>query len=130
MANRNFYPSQSGGSARVYLDFELLGAGASALTLSFDAAQWVASVSRSGVGVYVVTMKDAWTRCLFKAADMDDTANDGAYATVSDLTNENTATPLKFTIRTRNAGGTATECAAARRVGVALILRNGNWGIT
>ena len=37
MANRTFYPSNSGGQNRVYLDFELKGAGAAALTKSGEA---------------------------------------------------------------------------------------------
>jgi hypothetical protein len=130
MANRIFYPSNSGALDRVYIDFELLGAGAAALTLSTDAAQFVSGVTRSGAGIYVVTLKDAWSKIIYKSAEMDDTLNDGAYATCSDPTNESTATPLKFTIRTRAAAGTAADAAAARRIGVSLILRNGNVGLT
>src|SRR5262245_66603655 len=115
MSNRTRYPSQSSGAGRVYMEFELKGAGASALTLSTDAAAVVSGVSRSGVGVYVVTLKDAFNKCLYKSADMDDTLNDGAYATVSDLANEATATPMTFTIRTRNSGCTATDAASGRR---------------
>ncbi len=126
MANRTFYPSAAAGAPnRVYLDFELLGAGASALTLGSDAAAWVASVSRSGVGVFVVTFKDAWSKVITKQAELDDTLNDGAYATVSDVTNEGTTSPLKITIRTRSAAGAAADPAAARKVGVSLALRNG-----
>lgn len=129
--NRTLYPSQSAGPGRVYMEFELLGAGAAALTLSTDAANVVSGVTRSGVGIYVVTLKDSFNRCVFKAVDMDDTANDGAYATVSNVANEGTATPMTFTIRTRTAGGTAAEAAASRRIGVALVLRNGTgWGQT
>lgn len=127
--NRTFYPSVSAGANRVYMEFELLGAGAAPLTMSTDAKNVVASITRSGVGIYVVTLKDAFNKVAFKSADMDDTANDGAYATVSDVTNEGTATPITFTIRTRTAGGAAAEAAASRRIGVSLSLRNGTgWG--
>jgi hypothetical protein len=127
MANRNFYPSASSGAPnRVYLEFELLGAGASAMTLGTDAAPWVASVSRSGTGVFVVTMKDAWSKVVFKAADIDDTANDGAYATIGNVTNEGTTSALVFTLRVRAAAGTAADPAAARKVGISLTLRNGS----
>ena len=131
MANRAFYPSQTSGLGQVFLNFELLGAGAAALTIpaAGGGAPWVTSVTRSGAGVFVVTLKDAWNKCLFKSADMDDTLNDGAYATVSDVTNEGTATPLVFTIRTRIAAGTAGDPAAARRIGVSLCLRNGAVGV-
>lgn len=111
------------------MEFELKGAGAAALTLSTDAAQSVASVSRSGVGIYVVTLKDAFFKVVYKSSEMDDTANDGSYATVSDVTNEGSSSALQFTIRTRNAGGTLTEAASGRRIGVALVLRNtAGWG--
>jgi hypothetical protein len=131
MANRTLYPSWSFGAGRVFMDFELLGNSTSAPTTSTDAAQCVASVSRSGVGVYVVTLKDSFKKVVFKAADVDDTLNDGAYATVSDVTNEGTSTPLVFTIRTRAATGTAADIAVGRRLGVTLVLRNGlGWGQT
>jgi hypothetical protein len=126
-----FYPSMSGGAGRVYLEFELKGAGASALTLSTDAGPYVASVSRSGTGIFVVTLKDAYQGVVFKSADVDDTANDGAYATVSDVTNEGTTTALQFTIRVRAAAGTLADPASGRRIGVSLALRNTKtWGWT
>ncbi len=127
MANRNFSPSSSNGLNKVYLEFELLGAAAAALTIATGGGgqSWVASISRSGVGIFVVTMVDAWNKCLYKDASLDDTLNDGGYATCSDVLNEGTATPLKFTIRTRNAAGAAADPAASRRIGVKLALRNG-----
>lgn len=131
MANRTWYPTFSGGAGRIFLDFELIGAGAAPPTLSKDAAQVVSGVTRSGAGVYVVTLKDAYGYVIRKSAEPDDTLNDGAYATCSDITNAGTNTPLQFTIRTRNAGGTATELASGRRLGVSLVLRNGTgWGMT
>lgn len=126
MANRNLYPSWSFGVERIYMSFELLGAGAAAPTLSTDAAQCVASVSRSGVGVYVVTFKDAWPKVVRKSAELDDTLNDGGYATCGALANEGTSSPLQMTIYTRAAAGTATELASGRRMGVSIDFRNGN----
>lgn len=129
MANRTFYPSQSAGAGRVYVEFELKGAGAAALTLSTDAGEIVGGVTRSGIGVYVVTLKDAWQSLVFKSADLDDTLNDGGYATIGAIANEGTSTPLSFTIYTRAAAGTAAEAAAGRRIGVSLALRNTKgWG--
>lgn len=127
MQNKTLYPAQSNGVNKVYLEFELLGAGAAALTIPADGSgvNWVQSVSRSGAGVFVVTMKDAWNKVIYKSAEQDDTLNDGAYATIGNVTNEGTGTPLTFTIRTRIAAGTAGDPAAARRVGVSLVLRNG-----
>jgi hypothetical protein len=127
MNSKTLYPSQSSGINQVFVTFELLGAATSALTIPSDGAgaPWVASVSRSGVGIFVVTLKDAWNKVLFKSAELDDTLNDGAYATCSNVANENTGTALTFTIRTRSAAGAAADPAAARRIGVTLVLRNG-----
>ena len=127
MANRTLYPSNSSGLNQVFVNFELLGAGAAALTVpaAGGGTSWVASVTRSGAGVFVVTLKDSWNKVLFKSVDMDDSLNDGAYATVGTTLNEGTALPISFTIYTRVAAGTAGDPAAARRLGVSLTLRNG-----
>jgi hypothetical protein len=127
MANRALYPSWSTGLNRVYCEFELLGAGASALTIPVDGggAAFVQSVSRSGAGVFVVTMKDAWSKVVSKGADLDDTLNDGGYATMGTVTNEGTALPLTFTVRIRAAAGTLADPAAARRISIKLTMRNG-----
>lgn len=132
MSNRNHYPSQSCGAGRVYMEFELLGGGAAAtLTLSTDAANVVKSVTRNTTGDFIVTMKDAFNKCVYKSADVDDTANDGAYATVGALANEGTNTPLTFHIYVRAAAGSAADPAAARRIAVSLALRDGSgWGMT
>lgn len=124
MANRTLYPSLSYGIGRVYISFELLGAGASAPTVSVDAAQVVASISRSSAGVYVVTFKDAFPKIARKSVELDDTLNDGGYATCGSLVNEGTALPLKMTIYTRAAAGTATELALNRRMSVSLDIQN------
>lgn len=127
MANRNFYPSSSSGLNRVYMEFELLGAGAAALTIpaAGGGAPYVQSISRSGAGVYVITMKDAWNKVISKGAELDDTLNDGGYATMGAITNEGSALPLVFTVYTRAATGTAAECVLNRRLSIKLTLRNG-----
>ncbi len=129
MANRTFYPSQSYGSSRVYAEFLFDTNNTSTpLTSTLDGGDVVASFNRTGVGVIVVTLKDAFNKVIALDASLDDTANDGAYATVGNVTNEGTSTPIVFTIRTRAATGTLTDYAA-RRVRVAIAFRNGNWGV-
>lgn len=127
MANRTFYPAVSNGLNKVYLEFELLGAGAAALTIPVTGggSTWVASVVRSAVGVFVVTMKDSFNRCFVKTADIDDTLNDGAYASAGSLANEATALPLVFTLYTRTSAGVAADPAVGRRIGMQMALRNG-----
>lgn len=127
MANRTYYPSASSGLNRVYMEFELLGAGAAAPTIPVNGGglAHVQSVVRSGVGVYVVTLKDAWNRVISKGGDLDDTLNDGGYVTMGNLTNEATALPLVLTFYVRAATGILTDAAAARRIAIKLTLRNG-----
>lgn len=127
MANRTYYPSSCSGLNRVFMEFELLGAGAAAPTIPANGGglPHVQSIVRSGVGVYVVTMKDAWNRVISKGGDLDDTLNDGGYCTMGNITNEATALPLVVTLYVRAATGILTDAAAARRIAVKLTLRNG-----
>lgn len=130
MANRTLYPSQSYGSGRVDMAFELLGGGAAAtLTVSTDTGGVVSSITRDNTGIFSVTLKDAFQKVVYKNADPDDTLNDGAYCTVSDIANEGTSSALTFKIRFRAAAGTLADPALSRRIGVTLILRNTKgWG--
>lgn len=130
MANRTFYPSFSYGSGRVFLDFSFDANGASspALTsLRGVGVDTIASLNRTGAGVIVVTLKDAFPQVVRADAFLDDTANDGSFATLGNLTNEGTALGLSFTVRTRVVAGTLTDFTA-RRVGCSVVLRNGSWG--
>lgn len=129
MANRTFYPSLSYGSSRVYGEFCFdTNNTSSPLTTTFDGSDLIASITRSGVGVLVVVLKDTFNKVVALDASLDDSANDGAYATVGTVINEGTSTPIGFTIRLRAATGTLTDYAA-RRVRVACAFRNGNWGV-
>ena len=127
MANRTFYPSYCTGLNRVFMEFELLGAGAAAPTIPSNGGglAQVQSVTRTGVGVYVLTMKDAWNRVISKGGDLDDSLNDGGYCTMGNITNEATALPLVVTLYVRAATGILTDAAAARRIAVKLTMRNG-----
>lgn len=131
MANRTFYPSLSYGSSRVYLEFTFLTNNTSTpLLTTLDGAgiDTVLSFNRTGAGVIVVTLKDSFTKVIRASAELDDTANDGAYATVGNVTNEGTNSGIAFTIRTRATAGTLTDYAA-RKCSVGLVLKNGNWGV-
>ena len=89
-----------------------------------DAGQLVASFNRTAAGVIVVTLIQPYLKLVAAAADVDDTADDGAYATVGTITNEGTSTPLTFTIRTRSAAGTKADMAAGRKISVFLAFQN------
>jgi len=131
MANRTWYPSMSYGSSRVYLDFFFLTNNTSTPLLStLDGAgiDTVASFNRTGAGIIVVTLKDPFTKVIRAGAELDDTANDGAYATVGNIANEGTNSGIAFTIRLRAAAGTLTDYTG-RKCSVGLVLKNGNWGV-
>lgn len=130
MANRTFYPSFSYGSGRVFLDFSFDANGASnpaLTTLRGVGVDTVLSLTRTGVGIIVVALRDAFPQVVRADSFLDDTTNDGAFATLGNITSEGTATGLSFTVRTRAVAGALTDFSA-RRVGCSLVLRNGNWG--
>lgn len=129
MANRTLYPSQSYGSGRVYAEFCFdTNNTSSPLMTSVDGADIVANLNRTGAGVIVVTLKDSFNKVIALDASLDDSADDGAFATVGTVTNEGTSSPITFTIRTRVVAGTKTDFTG-RRVRVSMALRNGNWGV-
>ncbi len=128
MGNRGLYPAMSYGSSRQYIEFCFnTNNTSSPLLTTVDGADIVASFNRTGAGVIVVTLKDAFNKVVAADAFLDDTANDGAYATVGNITNEGNGSPIVFTIRTRAAAATLTDYAA-RKVSVTLSVRNSKWG--
>ena len=129
MANRTFYPSQSYGSSRVYMEFEFQVNSTGAVDqTTITGCDGVASVTRTAVGTFKVILKDTFNRIIHKSAELDD-SNDGYYASAGLITNENTSTPIQFYVFTRTNAGTLTDCVAGRRVHVSVALRNGNWGV-
>lgn len=129
MSNRTFYPAKSYGSSRVYAEFCFdTNNTSSPLLSSVDGSDLVASITRTAAGVLSVKLKDTFNKLVYVHASLDDSADDGAYATVGTVANEASQTPPSFTIRTRAADGTKTDYAA-RRVRVAVAFRNGNWGV-
>lgn len=87
------------------------------LTSSFDGAKsFVASCVRNAAGKHTVTFTDAVTKVLWASPELDDTANDGAYATVASISNEGTSTPLSLVVYTRAGATTTATDYAARRV--------------
>lgn len=129
MANRAFYPSQSYGSSRVYAEFSFdTNNTSSPLMTTVDGADIIASLTRQSAGQILVTLKDTFNKVLALDASLDDTADDGAFATVGAVSNEGTSTPITFIIRTRVVAGTKTDFTG-RKVRVAIAMRNGNWGV-
>lgn len=130
--DRSFYPSQTYGFARVYMEFFFLTNGSSSPVLSSTNLQGVgldvvSSITRTGTGVLVVQLspRDHFFKVIYKTADLDDTPGDGAYATVGTVNNEGTSSGIQFTVTTRAAAGTATDYSA-RKCNVQLAFRNSN----
>ncbi|HEX7140045.1 MAG TPA: hypothetical protein VF219_19495 [Vicinamibacterales bacterium] len=123
--------SLSYGAERYYLEVTLQGAGGAALTVQAtnDAnnppgSAEIASITRSSQGIFVCTLLDAYYAVIYASADLDDTANDGSYATIGNWTNLQTSTPATFTIRTWNAsGGAKIDPAQGRAVRVAVAFK-------
>lgn len=130
MANRAFYPAQSFGSSRVYGEFEFQSNSNNPVNqATITGSNMVASVARTAAGTFLVTLKDSFNRVVWKSAEVDDSANDGAYATTGIVTNEATATPIQFYVFTRAPDGTLEDLVQGRRVQVGMAFRNGNWGV-
>jgi hypothetical protein len=138
MADRTFYPSYVYGFARVYLDFQFQANGASNPSLVFSGQSGtqtvfgiggdvLASITYSATGHYAVQLqpRDHYNKVIYKTADVDDTAADGAYACVGSVTNEgSTSLGIKYTINTYAAGGAAVQLAAARVLVSMVVFRN------
>ena len=110
-------PSQSLGLPRQYTEFYLVGNGSSApLVANVVGSPIVSAISRTSAGVLVVTLASAVTDINYASADMDDSVNDGAYATIGSWANLAQAQPPAgsnptFTLNIRsgiNPSGTAT----------------------
>lgn len=124
--NRTAFPTKqsSPGTQELCFIFNTNGASDPA-TSSFDGAKsFVASVKHTSTGKYTVTLADAQTKVLWAEAELDDTVDDGAYATLGGISNEGTATPTTLVINTR-AGSTTTKTDySARKVMLRLCLKN------
>ncbi len=140
MADREFYPSNSYGFARVYCEFQFLSNNTTSPSLVFAGqagtqniwgvgADVISTITYAATGVLTVQFqpRDHYNKCIFKMADVDDSAayNDGSYATCGDLANEASSTlGISFKIRCRAETGTPTAMAANRPIYVMAGFRN------
>ena len=132
MANKNGYlTTKATGMEQwaLFLFFTLPGAATTVDVTTVEGAAVGADLTSithtGGTNFVTVTLKDPWVRVLSASAEVRDTAGGGGglYATISDITNENTATPLTFQVNTFTAGGGVSNDSALV-VGVCLRLRN------
>lgn len=118
------------GISRSYTEFYITSNGSSSPTLATGnvatgagqnpvGSPLITAMSRSAQGVWLITFGIAMPDVLYASADMDDTANDGAYATIGSWANLGSAQPpagayptMTLNIRSGiNPSGTATLTA-------------------
>ena len=132
MANRTLYPAQNYGSSRVYAEirFTAPGAGTSVPASSVDGANIVASIAHvAGTNKLTITLKDTFRRAIYANANvLEGAVGDGQWASVGNVANEGTATPIAFDVYTWSAAGAAAN-DSARTIVVALAFKNGSWGV-
>lgn len=133
MANRTFYPSQSYGSGRVYLEFRFTapGSGTSVASANIDGCDGVASITHgAGTNKFTITLKDSFNKVIASSVDLVESTAGGAgnYASIGNFTNEGSSSALSFNVYTWAAAGSARNDPTDSIV-VALVLRNGNWGV-
>ena len=131
MANKNGYGRTATGAEQydMVLFFTMPGTATTVDVTTVEGAAVgadLASITHTpGANFVVVTLKDAWPRVLGWSAEVRDTAGGGGgtYATISDITNENTATPLTFQVNTFLANGSVSN-DSTQVVCVEMVFRN------
>ena len=116
MANRATQPSQNYGAGRVYCEFKFTapGAGTTLDLTTVNGADIVASGAHvAGTNVITLTLKDAYPAVISASADIRDDAGTGPYASVGNITNEGTSTPVTLKVAYFSAAGTALNNSVA-----------------
>lgn len=131
--NRTLYPSQSYGSSRVYAEcrITLAGAATSVPVANVDGCDLIASIAHvAGTNKWTVTLKDTFNKVIAHAADLVEVVAGGSgdYATIGNVANEASSTPVSFALYAWNAAGTAQNDSVKTAV-ISLAIRNGNWGV-
>jgi hypothetical protein len=123
MASRSgFNVLHGNGVARKQVVFRFLGNSTSDPATIYDAGDFVATVTRSGVGTYLVTLRDAYKRLISAQATVQCSAATALFAQFGDFSNEGTSTAFTAVLRLVNGSGTATEMAANANNSVSVTL--------
>lgn len=125
MGSNSLYPSQAMSPAIVLQPFSFAPNGSSAVAASSIQGEGIASVTRTGTGVFDIVLKSPWTRfagfcpSVQLASDADVTVSSWNYA----------AATRTLTVRVRSAGSAADIAAnSANRIGGLLLLKNSSVG--
>lgn len=110
MANRTHYPLRGvGGPGKVLVTFGIAPNGTDAPTIVEDYGNYVASVSRTGTGVYAIVLQDTW---LALASIQTQLQLSAAADSVVQVTGAPTVTTTKTITTTILTAGSAADIAA------------------
>lgn len=113
MADRTFYPAQSFGISRVYLEFQYTAPGAStSATVSAGSPQGaIASIAHvGGTNICTVTLADKFNAVVAHSVDVRDDTPNGAYASLGTVSNEGSSSAaISFKVAYWTAGGSASN---------------------
>lgn len=127
MASRSFKPIQTLGTRAVLLAFTIVPNGTSTPTIENDNDKAVASIARTGVGTYTITLRDTYARLVawhFGVRLNSDVATTVQITGAPDVASART---IDITIQQESAGAFAAADIAANannRIGVQLYLRD------
>jgi hypothetical protein len=111
MASRNWDDDAVLGKRRCRLDFTFFPAGAADPTFQRELCRGVASITRTGVGAYLITLEDTFRFLVGKMASVQLAAGADVVAQFGAIANVGTALPPTIALRLL-AGAAAVEVAA------------------
>lgn len=126
MYSRDANIAKTSGINTPMLQYQIKGGGTAAPTIVYG-ANWISTATHAaGTNAIVVTLKDNINAFISATSDQQDTtAGIGAYATIGNVANAGTTTPLAFTIFTWAAAG-STLIDSAASIGGVVVINNGN----
>jgi hypothetical protein len=81
-------------------------------TTIYDPGDVVASVAWTATGTYLITLRDAYRRCLGAKATIQSTSAAATFPQFGDFSNEGTTTAFTAVFRIVNGSGSAADIAA------------------
>lgn len=127
MSARTYYNDQKAATPGiVMISFKCtLNGSSSPATTTFvpNITSGISTVTYNTTGTIDFVLSDPFYSVLHAFASIGDTANDGAYATISAISHQGDGAAPTFTVYTRAAGGTKTNYSS-RNLHVTLICKN------
>lgn len=115
MSSRQHQPVLGLGSALREMKFRFFPNGTSDPTFSAIECPGVASIARSGVGAFLVTLRDSYCQLRGARADLAKAAATPNWAQVGTIANVGSATPMTIVVRTVDGSGAGVDKSEAKR---------------